>query len=57
VLAPAGSFSAARYAETAAPNKIQFNGVGGLRTYIGFTGIGDQPSRRSRVRSLAQRHN
>jgi hypothetical protein len=24
--------SAATYAETAAPNKIQFNGVGGLRT-------------------------
>jgi hypothetical protein len=26
-------------------NKTQFNGVGGLRTYISFTRIGDQPSR------------
>jgi hypothetical protein len=26
---------------TAAPNKVQFNGVGGLRTYISFTCIGD----------------
>jgi hypothetical protein len=40
VLASAGTLSAARYAETAAPNKIQFNGVGGLRTYI--ERIGDQ---------------
>jgi hypothetical protein len=32
-------------AATAAPNKIQFNGVGGLRTYITFTRIGDQSSR------------
>jgi hypothetical protein len=36
-------FSAARYAETTAPNKIQFNGVSGSRTYISFTRIGDQP--------------
>ena len=35
--------SAACYAETAASNKIQFNGVGGLRTYINSTGISDQP--------------
>jgi hypothetical protein len=26
------------------PNKIQFNGVDGLRTYINLTRIGDQPS-------------
>jgi hypothetical protein len=45
VLAAAGALSAARYAETAAPNEIQFNGVSGLRTYIGITGMGDQPSR------------
>jgi hypothetical protein len=31
-------------AATAAPNKIQFNGVGELRTYISFTRIGDQSS-------------
>jgi hypothetical protein len=30
---------------TAAPkSKIQFNGAGGLRTYIDFTRIGDQPT-------------
>jgi hypothetical protein len=32
-------------AATAAPNKFQFNGVGGLRTYITITRIGDQSSR------------
>jgi hypothetical protein len=33
-------------ANRAAPNKIQFNGVGGgLRTYIRCMRIGDQPSR------------
>jgi len=37
--------SAALYAETAAPNKIQFNGVGELRTYIKCVRIDDQPSR------------
>jgi hypothetical protein len=36
--------------ETTAPNKIQFNGVGRLRTYIRFVRIGAQPSRWSRVR-------
>ena len=30
---------------TAAPNNIQFNSVGGLRIYLIFTPIGDQPSR------------
>jgi hypothetical protein len=29
----------------AAPNEIQFNGIGGLRTYIAFMRIGDQSSR------------
>jgi hypothetical protein len=37
--------SAARYADTAVPNKNHFDGVGGLRTYISSTRIGDQPSR------------
>jgi hypothetical protein len=36
---PPARRSAARDAETAAPNKTQFNGVGGLRAYIGFTRI------------------
>jgi hypothetical protein len=29
---------------SAAPNKIQFNGVGGLRTYLSSTRTGGQPS-------------
>jgi hypothetical protein len=37
--------SAALYAETAAPNEIQFNGVGELRSYIKCVRIDDQPSR------------
>jgi hypothetical protein len=31
----------ARSAKTAAPNEIQFNGVGELRTYLSLTHIGD----------------
>jgi hypothetical protein len=33
-----------RHAKTAAPNKIQFNGVDGLRTYVNYALIDDQPS-------------
>jgi hypothetical protein len=46
ILLPAPEFGrSVEEAATAAPNKIQFNGVGGLRTYITFTRIGDQSSR------------
>jgi hypothetical protein len=37
--------SAARDAETAERVKFNLMGAGGLRTYISFTRIGDQPSR------------
>jgi hypothetical protein len=33
---------ATRHAESAAPNKMQFNGAGGLRAYIDSRRIGDQ---------------
>jgi hypothetical protein len=35
-----------RAAKTAAPNEIQLNGVGGLRTYLSFTHIGDHTTER-----------
>jgi hypothetical protein len=41
----AGAGRSIEEAATAAANKIQFNGVGGLRAYISFTRIGDQSSR------------
>jgi hypothetical protein len=43
---PSGPRAASRirYADTAALNKIQFNGTGGLRAYIRFMLIGDQPT-------------
>jgi hypothetical protein len=33
-----------RHSAAASPIKIQFNGVGGLRTYLSSTRIGGQPS-------------
>jgi hypothetical protein len=33
-------------AKTAAPNEIRFNGVGGLRTHLSFTHIGDHTTER-----------
>jgi hypothetical protein len=36
--------SPTRMIASAAPNKIQFNGVGGLRTYLSSTRTGGQPS-------------
>jgi hypothetical protein len=33
-----------QHAKTAAPNKIQFNGVDGLRAYVNYALVGDQPS-------------
>jgi hypothetical protein len=45
----ASGFDPARSAQSRV-HKIQFNGIGGMRTHISFTRIGAQPSRRSRVR-------
>jgi hypothetical protein len=45
ILLPApGSGRSIGEAATAAPNKNQFNGVGGLQAYLTLTRIGDQSS-------------